>query len=87
LLQLRVGELESVIYRQHEELVKFEEVNVDLDRQLNEQRTNEQNKNDLLELRGRNLEEMNKKYEEMQREVQHSSTLASNELFSSGVMK
>ena len=62
-LQIRIGELETVIFQQREQILSLQDEAATLKNQLGEVNQDKINKIELYELRNKNLLELNKKYE------------------------
>ena len=62
-LQIRIGELETVIFQQREQILSLQDESATLKNQLGEVNQDKINKIELYELRNKNLLELNKKYE------------------------
>ena len=63
-LQLRIGELETLVFQQREQILQLQDQNGTLKTQLEEQIEENKHKLELYELRNHNLQELNKKYQE-----------------------
>lgn len=63
-LQLRIGELETLVFQQREQILQLQDQNGTLKTQLEEQIDENKHKLELYELRNHNLQELNKKYQE-----------------------
>ena len=72
-LNLRIGELETIIFQQREQILQLQDETTTLRNCLEETNHEKHNKLELYELRNQNLQELNRKYEG--RSIGHSDNL------------
>ena len=63
-LELRVGELETVIFQQREQILSLKDECIVLKRQMEESQGGNKDQMALLEMRNKNLMELNRKHEQ-----------------------
>ena len=63
-LNLRIGELETLVFQQREQILGLQDHNANLQTQLNDKIEENKHKLELYEVRNHNLQELNQKYQD-----------------------